>query len=131
MCLNVSLIVLKISKSFLPGSILINLQPSFCLIVFSLLISMSIFLSVCPFLLRAYSHENVSQFYNLRHYTMFECFAHQMSSLFLLFLLYLVLNSCADVVLKSMITLIANITSIKIFLHYFFGSSTSSYLCFL
>ena len=37
MCLN-SLIALKISKSSLPGSIVINLQPSSCSIAFYLFI---------------------------------------------------------------------------------------------
>ena len=43
----------------------------------------------------------------------------------------LVLNLHAAVVLQSMITLVANSLSIKILLGCFFGSSTSSYLCFI
>ena len=34
MCLSISLIVLKISKSSLSGSIVINLQPSSCFVAF-------------------------------------------------------------------------------------------------
>ena len=36
MCLNISLIALKISKSSLSGSTLVNLQPSSCSITFCL-----------------------------------------------------------------------------------------------
>ena len=70
MCLNVSLIVLKISKSSLSGSILINLQSNSCSIAFCLLIWQSIFLSLCLFssffFFANYSHENSSQSYNLK-----------------------------------------------------------------
>ena len=44
--------------------------------------------------------------------------------------LHLVLSLCADVVLQSIITLIANFLSIKIQLHCFFVLLSSSYLCF-
>ena len=43
----------------------------------------------------------------------------------------LVLNLWAIIVLQFIITLIANFSSIKILLTCFFGSSISSYLCFL
>ena len=43
----------------------------------------------------------------------------------------LVLNLYANVVLQSIITLIANSSSIKIPLHCFLGSATISYVCFL
>ena len=43
----------------------------------------------------------------------------------------LALNLWVDVVLQSIITLIVNFSLIKILLHCFFGSSTSSYLRFL
>ena len=39
MYLNISLIVLKILKSSTPASLLINLQPSSCLVAFCLFIS--------------------------------------------------------------------------------------------
>ena len=39
MFLNISLIVLKISTSSLSGTVLINLQPSYCSIVFCCFIS--------------------------------------------------------------------------------------------
>ena len=60
---------------------------------------------------------------------MFTYFLLQMNSLFLLPLI--VLNLWAFVVLQSLITLIANFLSIKILLTCFFGSFTSSCLCFL
>ena len=44
---------------------------------------------------------------------------------------YLVLNLGPDVVLHSIIIMVANFLSIKIILHCFFGSSISSYLCLL
>ena len=71
MCMTISFIALKISKSSLPGSIPINLQKSsrsiaFCLFVFWL------YYCHCDhfhqFLLWAYSHENTSQSCNLKHY---------------------------------------------------------------
>ena len=43
--LNISLIVLKISKSSLSESIVINIQPSFSSIAFCLYVSLSILLS--------------------------------------------------------------------------------------
>ena len=48
-CLNISLIALKISNSSLSGSFLINLQPSSWFIAFYLFISWSMFLSLFPF----------------------------------------------------------------------------------
>ena len=41
------------------------------------------------------------------------------------------LNLFADIVIQSIITLIANFLSIKILLNCFFSLSTSSYMCFL
>ena len=49
MFLNISLTVLKISKPSFSESILINLRPSSCATAFCLLISQSIFLTLCPF----------------------------------------------------------------------------------
>ena len=76
-CLNISLIALKISKSSLSGLILINLQPSSCSIAFFILFCSQYFCRCGhfhQFLLRAYSHKNVSQSYNLKHYIMFAFF---------------------------------------------------------
>ena len=68
MCLNISLISLKISKYSLSGSILINLQSSYCFISLVFLL-LNQYFSPCihfhQFLLRAYSHESISQSYNL------------------------------------------------------------------
>ena len=64
-CLNISSIVLKILKSFSSGSILINLQPSFSFITFCFLFCSQYFCHCVHFhhfLLRAYNHENISQF---------------------------------------------------------------------
>ena len=64
MCINTSVIALKMSKSFLPELVLIKSQLSFCSIVFCLFILQSIFLSLCSFscifFLRVYSHGNIN-----------------------------------------------------------------------
>ena len=86
-CQNFSWAALKTWKSFLSGLILINLQPSSCFIAFCLFISLSIFSLLCPLsstLLQAYSHENTSQSYNLKHCLEFAYFLLQMNLLFLL-----------------------------------------------
>ena len=91
MCLNISMIVLKISKSSLSGSILINLQPSSCSVAFCIQ-----YFCRCihfqKFLLQAYSHENISQSCNLKHYIVFAYFLLQINSLFLSALIVLLLK---------------------------------------
>ena len=87
-CLNILLTVLKISKSSLSGSILINLQPSSCSIAFSLFSHYFChYVRFHQFLVQAYSHENMSQSYILKHYIAFAYFLFQMNSLFLLALI--------------------------------------------
>ena len=72
MFLNISLIVTKMSKSSLSGSILISLQPSSFSIAFCLFIWSSIYLSLCPFLsVSIASLLNISWSYNLKHYIEF------------------------------------------------------------
>ena len=132
MCLNISLIALKILKSSLSGSIYKQVLV-LMLFVFSFRRQYFCHCVHFPqFLLRAYNHVNISQFYNLKHYILFAYFLIQMNSLFLLGLIVLLfkmtsyclnpnlnLNLCADVVLQSIITLTANSSSIKILLHSF------------
>ena len=95
------------------------------------------------FLLQAYEHENLSQCYNLKLYIVFAYFLVQTNIIFVstdcsfvkmtshCLNSNLVLNLWAIVVLKFVIMLIANFSSLKILLTCFFVSSTSSYLCFL
>ena len=142
------LIVLKISKSLLSETILTNLQPISCSFAFCLFVLWSIFPSRCvhfsQFVFRAYSHENISKSYNLKHYY-YVCMFSPSSKLIIFvsndcscvkMILYclnpnLVLNLCAYVVLEYIITLIANFSSIKILLNCIFGSPTRSYICFV
>ena len=94
MCLNISLIALKISKP--SRSILINLQPIF----FFLLLFVFLFHSQnsCgydnfnQFLLQVYDHENLNQSYNLTHYFMFACFFLQMNFFYPITLIFLCLK---------------------------------------
>ena len=84
MCLNISLIVLKISMFSLSGSILMNMQLRSCPIAFCLFILQSIYLLLCPFFISfssivsfPYSHENTSQYridLNLKHYIVLHIF---------------------------------------------------------
>ena len=98
MCLNISFIALKTSKSSLAESILINLQPGSCFIVFIFLFCSQYFCRYDPFyqfLLQAYSHENLSQSYILTRYIVFACFLIQMN--FFIF----VSTNCSLVKMKS------------------------------
>ena len=142
------LIVLKISKSLLSETILTNIQPISCSFAFWIFVLWSIFPSRCvhfyQFVLRGYSHENISKFYNLKHYY-YVCIFSPSSKLIIFvsnncscvkIILYclnpnLVLNLCAYVVLEYIIILTANFSSIKILLNCIFRSPTRSYICFL
>ena len=76
-CPNISLIALKTSKFPLPGSILIDLQPSFCSIAFLSLFPRQYFCHYdyfYQFVFQVYSHKNVDQSYNRKKYIVFACF---------------------------------------------------------
>ena len=133
MCLNLSLIALKVSNCFLSESIVIKSKQNFFSIAFVFLFCSQYFCCCAhfyQFLLQAYSHENTSQSYNLKHYIVFVYFLLQINSCtdccFVKMTYYLnpnlVLNLCVDVVLQSIFTLIANFSSIKALLHYFLVS---------
>ena len=133
MCLNLTLIALKVSNCFFSESIVIKSKQNFCSIAFVFLFCSQYFCCCAhfyQFLLQAYSHENTSQSYNLKHYIVFAYFLLQINSCtdccFVKMTYYLnpnlVLNLCVVVVLQSIITLIANFSSIKTFLHYFLVS---------
>ena len=69
MCLNISLMTLKISKSSLSRSTLINVEQTFFLLFFVFLFRSQYFCHCFHFhhfLLRVYSHKNTSQFYDLK-----------------------------------------------------------------
>ena len=139
------MITLKISKSFLSGLILKTYKQVLVILLFFYLFCSQYFcrfVNFHQFLLWACSQENISQSYNLNHCITFTCFLLQMNSLFSLILIVVLLTSyClspnldlslwADIVLQSIITLVANFSSMKVLLTCFIGSSTSSYLCFL
>ena len=101
MCLNIRLISLKILESSLSGSIIMSLQRSSnllqsCKLLFFVFLFSSQYFCHCvhfhQFLLRAYSHENTSQFYNLKHYIVFAYLLLPMNSLFWLALIVLLLK---------------------------------------
>ena len=136
MWLNISLIALKTWKILLSWSILINLQPSLCSIAFFclyFLVSISVTLSIfITFFRKFYSHENINQFYNLKHIE-FVCFLLQINLLFLSALFVLLLKWHHIFGIKSFCKFMCWCYStiyIRILLDYFFCSSTSPYLCF-
>ena len=139
MGVNFPLMALKISKSSLSGSILTNLQPSFCSITFyfnvNLSVAVSIFINfycelivikkrVNPitwnFILCLYIYFFILTYYDCSFVKITSCFLN--SNPFL--------NVWGDGVLQSIIILIANFSLMKILLTCFFGSSSSSYLWF-
>ena len=143
--LNISLISLKLSKSFLSGSILRNSQTGFCSITFCISFHSQYFCHYDhfqQFLLQVYSHENINQFNNLKYHIMFECFSFEWSHYFCLhcffcyndiilfksyFFSKLICWCCSTI----LITLIANFLPIKIMFGWFFNLSASSSLYFI
>ena len=84
---NISLVPLKISKSSLSWSISIQIFYKVVVLLLFLFWFGSQYFCRCvhlhQFLLRAYSHENISQSCNFKYYIVFACFLLQINSLFL------------------------------------------------
>ena len=132
---KISLVILKISNFSWSGSILINLQPRSCSAAFIFLFGSQYFCCCVhfhQFLLRAYSHENISKSYDLKHYCCV-CMLSSSNQLITFVItdfsfvkmtshclnLISFLNLWADVALQSILTLVANFSSIKILLDCF------------
>ena len=147
MYLDISLIALTALKFSLSGSILINLQPSFCptAIFFFFFFFSQYFCHYDHYqlLLQVYSYENVNKYYKPKHYFVFTPYLFSPSNeliicastdcSFVKIVSYcsnpnLVLNLCANVVLQSIILSLKSLLGLLFLVHqlvYIYGFMVS------